>query len=168
MVSLRVTKPLRSPRSSQRIPELDNLQWLLNPCRLKLSRLLTKKDRIRIDTSGDSAFGSDAFGSLSLEGLPAGPEPKKVSSEPSQRGLNATRLEVRREKSGRAGKTVTAIYGVSVFSEEEITSLLKKLKKRLATGGTITSAGIEIQGDFADQVMDALKGFGYRAVRTGG
>ena len=130
---------------------------------------MAKKDKIRIDTSGDSAFGNDAFSGLSLEGLPARPSQGDApSTKPVPNGDKSTRLEVRREKSGRAGKTVTAIYGVTELPEEEVVALLKRLKKRLATGGTITDTSIEIQGDFADEATKVLKGFGYRAIRSGG
>ena len=134
-----------------------------------MERLLAKKDKIRIDISGGSAFGNDTFSGLSLEGLPAGPnQENKPSVESTPTGQKPVRLEVKREKSGRAGKTVTVIYGVAELRDEEISALLKQLKKRLATGGTITKASIEIQGDFANRVMETLEAIGYRAIRAGG
>ena len=134
-----------------------------------------KKNRVRIDTSGTSeAFGNNAFSGLSLEGLPDGPpqNPDDGASNKALTGDSASkskiRLEVRREKSGRAGKTVTTVRGIETMEERETSKLLKGLKKRLATGGTISTEAIEIQGDFADAVTAHLLELGYRALRAGG
>lgn len=134
-----------------------------------------KKHRVRIDTSGTSeCFGNDAFQGLSLEGLPDRPPLiSGVSGHVPPRHDRWTpspniRLEVRREKSGRAGKTVTTVRGVNFIPEKQRIDLLKRLKKLLATGGTIVADSIEIQGDFADRVTQLLQKLGYRAVRSGG
>ena len=78
------------------------------------------------------------------------------------------RLDVKREKAGRAGKTVTVVYafpGMDARMKKEILSLLKK---QLATGGSIADGNVEIQGDFPERVVEILNQQGYRAVKAGG
>lgn len=76
-------------------------------------------------------------------------------------------VRVRPEKSGRGGKTVTAIYGVP-GTEEELKTLAKKLKKRAGTGGSFKDWTIIIQGDRVDDVIGWLQNEGYRVKRSGG
>lgn len=76
-------------------------------------------------------------------------------------------VRVRPEKSGRGGKTVTAIYGVP-GTEDELKTLAKKLKKRAGTGGSVKDWAIIIQGDRVDDAISWLKAEGYRVKRSGG
>ncbi|MEX2375819.1 MAG: hypothetical protein WD942_09600 [Dehalococcoidia bacterium] len=76
-------------------------------------------------------------------------------------------LRIRREKSGRGGKTVTAIYGVP-GSERELDELLKLLKQRCGAGGTRDELKIEVQGDHRSRVEEALVALGYRVKQAGG
>ncbi|MCX5907886.1 MAG: hypothetical protein NTY64_12070 [Deltaproteobacteria bacterium] len=46
--------------------------------------------------------------------------------------------------------------------------LLKQLKARLGTGGTIKGTSFEIQGDHRDALMAALEKMGYTPKRSGG
>lgn len=86
---------------------------------------------------------------------------------------------VRREK--RGGKMVTVISGIVKgpnASMPELGDVLKMLKGKLATGGTVTSevagpkkvesATIELQGDHRERVVEMLKGMGYPAKSSGG
>lgn len=77
------------------------------------------------------------------------------------------RVRVRREVSGRRGKTVTAVRGVAL-ADDALRSLAKELKKRCGAGGTVKDGVIEIQGDHVEAVVEALHALGHDARRAGG
>lgn len=77
------------------------------------------------------------------------------------------RPRVQREKSGHGGKTVTVIYELDL-PESSLKELCTRLKKLCASGGTVKQGTIEIQGDHADRLVEALKKDGYKARRSGG
>ena len=74
---------------------------------------------------------------------------------------------MRLDRKGRGGKSVTLIDGVRMPDQEK-EALLKQLKTRLGTGGTVKDDTLEIQGDHCDALMTALAKMGYRAKRSGG
>ena len=76
-------------------------------------------------------------------------------------------VRIRREKSGRGGKTVTAVYGVS-GADRELDDLLKALKQRCGAGGTREGRTLEIQGDHRDKVEAELIARGHRVKQAGG
>ncbi len=76
-------------------------------------------------------------------------------------------VRIRREKSGRGGKTVTTITGVP-GSEADLDALLKVLKQHCGAGGTREGATLEIQGDHRDRVEARLVALGHRVKRAGG
>lgn len=132
-----------------------------------------KKDSNRLSTDGAAkTLSQNPFGSLESTGLPVGPArtappqaKKRVKvSGPTKRG----RVDVRREKAGRGGKTVTVVQGFQRISKPEIEDLLRELKKKTGSGGTLKAGCIEIQGDRCEVVMAALTAHGFRPVRTGG
>lgn len=47
-------------------------------------------------------------------------------------------------------------------------ALLKLLKNKLGTGGTLKDGVLEIQGDHRDQIVELLNGLGYKAKKSGG
>lgn len=71
------------------------------------------------------------------------------------------------ERKGRGGKTVSVVSGV-MSHEAGKQALLKLLKTRLGTGGTLKDDAIEIQGDHRDQIVEILMGLGYKAKKSGG
>jgi len=73
---------------------------------------------------------------------------------------------VSREKRG-GGKIVTIVTGLDPVATD-LATLLKLLKKRCATGGTVAEAGIEIQGDHREVVLQLLIARGYPAKISGG
>lgn len=81
--------------------------------------------------------------------------------------LGDGRVRVRREVSGRKGKTVTAVRGVALPAAE-LKTLAGHLKKRCGSGGTVKDGVIEIQGDHVDAVVDELRARGHEAKRAGG
>lgn len=71
------------------------------------------------------------------------------------------------DRKGRGGKTVSVIKQVmSPPAGKE--ALLKLLKTKLGTGGTLKDGDIEIQGDHRDTIVAMLKELGYQAKRAGG
>ena len=77
------------------------------------------------------------------------------------------RTIVRLDRKSRGGKSVTVIEGLQL-SREECEKLLKQLKAKLGTGGTVKNTTLEIQGDHCDAVMAELSGIGYMPKRSGG
>ncbi len=70
------------------------------------------------------------------------------------------------DRKGRGGKTVSVIKQVmSPNAGKE--ALLKVLKTKLGTGGTLKDGDIEIQGDHRDAIVALLKELGYQAKRAG-
>ncbi len=76
-------------------------------------------------------------------------------------------VRVQKTKVGKAGKTVTVISGIDAGIEDS-KELLKLLKAKCGTGGTIKGALLELQGDKVQAVLDILKKKGYAAKRSGG
>lgn len=77
-------------------------------------------------------------------------------------------LGVRREKKGRAGKTVTLVILPDDFPGNQAPDLAHQMKKHCGTGGSVTPQGLVIQGDFVEKVIDFLKKAGYAAKKIGG
>ncbi len=90
---------------------------------------------------------------------------KKNASTPAPKGDSIAR--VRREKKGRGGKTVTTISDLGL-AMTQLKELASELKRQCGTGGSVKEGIIEIQGDNADKVVEALEARGYRAKRAGG
>ena len=74
---------------------------------------------------------------------------------------------VKRDRKGRAGKTVTVIYGLQ-HSAASYKELLTMLKTTCGTGGTIKEGELEIQGDQRDKVAEKLRQLGYKVKLVGG
>jgi translation initiation factor 1 len=77
------------------------------------------------------------------------------------------KVTVRIDRKGRGGKTVTVIDGLRIPRRER-EELLRQLKAKLGTGGTIKDTSLEIQGDHRAMVMSALKGMGLAPKFSGG
>jgi translation initiation factor 1 len=77
------------------------------------------------------------------------------------------RVKVRRETSGRRGKTVTTVSNVPV-TDDALRDLAGRLKKRCGVGGSAKDGVIEIQGDHRDTVVELLKAEGFDVVLAGG
>lgn len=71
------------------------------------------------------------------------------------------------EKKGRNGKPVTLIEGFE-GTDQQLKSLSKQIKTKLALGGSEKDGVILIQGDNRDKVMEILKSMGYSTKRVGG
>jgi translation initiation factor 1 len=86
------------------------------------------------------------------------------SSAPAAAG---GRVNVRRETSGRRGKTVTTISNVPL-GDDALRELAGRLKKRCGVGGSAKDGVIELQGDHRDAVLEVLRADGFDAVLAGG
>jgi translation initiation factor 1 len=137
---------------------------------------MSRKDKSssKISTGSLSDFGSNPFASLDSQGLPeALPAPDReikvsVKSEESNLG-KGVRLEIRREKSGRGGKTVTTVRGIPpALGKETKDKLLKQMKSSLGTGGTWAGLEMELQGDRRAEVLEWLRAMGFRPILAGG
>jgi translation initiation factor 1 len=97
----------------------------------------------------------------------------QLKKKPVENALQASvrpmqqKVTVRLERKGRGGKSVTIIDGLQMRQKERET-LLKQLKTKLGTGGTVKDASLEIQGDHRDALMAELGKIGYTAKRSGG
>ena len=130
---------------------------------------MSKKHKIR--TTSDDAFDANPFTALDRSGLPKGKmkPPVTLPEHKSVKEKSKGRVEVRREKAGRGGKTVTTLKDfpshIPLYTLEAITF---ELKKTCACGGTLKGRVVELQGDVCDRVSAELKLRGYHAVRAGG
>ena len=68
--------------------------------------------------------------------------------------------KLRTEKKGRGGKTVTVVYDLPA-NDAFLKDLGPRLKRECGTGGSVTEAGIELQGEMRDRVRTILQGLGY-------
>lgn len=63
-------------------------------------------------------------------------------------------------KEKRRGKVVTIVKPF-YLDKASLQTLLKTLKKKMGTGGTIKDDSLEFQGDISTQVYKQLEGLGY-------
>jgi translation initiation factor 1 len=91
----------------------------------------------------------------------------RKARDPAPTRAGSGRVKVRREVSGRRGKTVTTVAGVPL-ADEQLRALAGRLKKRCGVGGSVKDGVIELQGDHREVVMDVLRGEGYDVVAAGG
>ena len=147
---------------------------------------MTQKEKSsrKIRTDDLDEFGSSPFSSLRTDGLPeanksnsekvfslhkSGRIAKKKVPAPVEKIGSGQRLEIRREKSGRGGKTVTTVCGfprtTSILQKNQ---MLSKLKKSIGTGGTWNGEIMELQGDRREDLLDWLTAIGYKPILAGG
>jgi translation initiation factor 1 len=78
-----------------------------------------------------------------------------------------TRLRLRLDTKGRAGKAVTVLFDLpphpSYWGE-----LLRQLKSHCGAGGSLKVGALEIQGDQRDKVQAYLERLGFSVQRAGG
>ncbi|MDQ8195354.1 translation initiation factor [Coraliomargarita sp. SDUM461004] len=125
----------------------------------------------KISTDGGDAFGANPFGGLDAAGLPAGEVlPRSASAKKkSVKSRSKGRVEIRREKAGRGGKTVTTLKEFPTHIPlSTLEAMTFELKKICACGGTLKGRIIELQGDVCERVCVELNARGYQAVRAGG
>ena len=106
--------------------------------------------------------GWQEFGSLSNAASLARPSAAAPAVPKTQQAVR-----VQRTKAGKGGKLVTAITGLEL-PEAELKALLKQLKARAGTGGTLKEGVIELQGDQVAPALEALQQAGFRPKQAGG
>lgn len=74
-------------------------------------------------------------------------------------------VRVQRERS--RGSWMTTVTGFDA-SATDMQAMLKSLKSRFATGGSIREDAIELRGDHRDALVAHLKSLGYPAKSSGG
>jgi len=130
-----------------------------------------KKEKIRTESEGFLA-GDNPFGGLDSSQLPATSRPPQSNDlgqpSPSPKKKKGMRVEIRREKSGKGGKTVTSLRGLRTLDPHSRKDLLDTLKRKLGTGGKAIEDGFQLQGDCRDQAEELLNARGFRPVRAGG
>ena len=82
---------------------------------------------------------------------------KKISSE--IREPNKHQLHFAKEK--RRGKVVTIVKPF-YLAKNDLQALVKTLKKKLGTGGTVKENSLEFQGDISNQLHKHLEALTYR------
>lgn len=119
--------------------------------------MTTDKRKVVYSTDPEPAESSPAQ-QPALPPNPAAPLPTLQQNKP---------VRVHLDRKGRGGKAVSVIVGV-MSPPNGKQALLKLLKTKLGTGGTIKDDTLEIQGDRRDDIVAILNELGYRAKRAGG
>jgi len=97
-------------------------------------------------------------------------------AQPQSVSPGEQRVRVRHERRGRRGKTVTVVHPL-LLSRDAAQSLLRLLKQRCGSGGTLRSEparderaafALELQGDHVDAIVVELCAAGFDAKREGG
>lgn len=129
--------------------------------------------RKRQRDDGDLVWSSDQ-GDLRKEAAPGGRGSKrrpggrgKATSGTPGRAPAGTAIKVKRETSGRKGKTATTLTEIPL-DPAETKALAKRLKQHCGVGGSASGSSIELQGDHRDKVIAFLEKEGLRAVKAGG
>ena len=76
-------------------------------------------------------------------------------------------VRIQATRAGRKGKTVTVITGFQ-HKPETLSKLLKQLKAKCGTGGTVREDTLEIQGEHKQKLLELLIKSGYKAKISGG
>lgn len=124
----------------------------------------------RIPTGGGSGLGQNPFERLSNAGLPVAPASvlAQAAAKAPIPAKNRGRVDIRREKEGRGGKTVTVVNGFTGIGLPEKEQLAKKMRAACGCGGTVKDGQIEIQGDQRETIAKILLAAGFRPVFAGG
>ena len=95
-------------------------------------------------------------------------ENSSVSRNHENNSYNVNRkVLVQRTRVGKSGKTVTMISGLTL-NESEFRELLKKLKTKCGTGGTLKADIIELQGNQVKESIEILDKEGFSPKQSGG
>lgn len=130
---------------------------------------MSQRSKKKVDTSGNDSFGQNPFGALSSEGLADGLSAEQRSAHTPKPSKSKGRVEVRREKAGRGGKTVTTLKEFPTHIPlVELEKLTKQMKQSFACGGVLKGRVIELQGDVCDRALERLSAEGFKPVRAGG
>ncbi len=124
-------------------------------------------DLVWSSDQGDLRCEGGKAGGAGRKGGKGGRKNRKGAGDVRSAPAPGTRIKVRRETSGRRGKTVTTVSDIAM-GEAEIKALAAELKKLCGVGGTARGGVIELQGDHRDKVLARLAEKGLNAVAAGG
>jgi len=85
----------------------------------------------------------------------------KPSKKPSTEIKAPEKHQLHFAKEKRRGKVVTIVKPF-YLDKSSLQALLKTLKKKLGTGGTVKEDSLEFQGDIPDMLRKHIEGLGYR------
>lgn len=128
---------------------------------------MKRADRVSTEGNQDS-LDNNPFSTLDFSGINIA-DGKGINLVPSKSVAASGkkgRVNLRREKAGRGGKTVSVLEGISATDERR--EILAIIKKQCGCGGTVKGECIEIQGDKRDEITKVLTEQGYRVVLSGG
>ena len=142
---------------------------------------MSSRKKVKILTNGGDALSSNPFASLgsndtaseiSVDCSPvilAKSNTTKKASVVKKSFASMGRVEIRREKAGRGGKTVTTLQEFAMHQpQSQLERLCYELKKHCACGGAVKGRVIELQGDVRELAFDFLQEHEYAPVRSGG
>lgn len=125
------------------------------------------------DVNTESAGFSTSFGDLLKGALPASALPESTperdaggstappTADPATYALGGARLVLRRERKGRAGKTVTRLTGRGDHTLEQpepaLAALARDMRKALGCGATVDAGEIVLQGDIGERAAEWLE-----------
>ncbi len=122
---------------------------------------MARKKQKKLDLSSAGDLQHNPFAALGKQfGVEAAQE-KPETAEPKKIVEDQPVLMVRKEKR-KKGKMMTCVYHL----KGDRKAMLKKLKHRFGTGGTIEEDVLALQGDLRQQVADWFQAEGYK-VRLG-
>jgi translation initiation factor 1 len=122
----------------------------------------------KIQLHADTSLEQNPFEGLSAQ-FNSYKLPAAVPQQEARLPQPKRRIEMRRETSGRAGKTVTTLCDAAgQMTRDELKLLLQELKHTCACGGALKGAVIELQGDVRTKVRDALNRRPFHLVAAGG
>ena len=139
---------------------------------------MSSRNKGKILTSGGDALVNNPF--VSLDSIdtatetsrntapvkPARGHTTKKASVDKKSFASMGRVEIRREKAGRGGKTVTTLQEFAMhLPQSQLERLCYELKKHCACGGTVKGRVIELQGDVRALAFEFLQQHGYVPVR---
>ncbi len=128
---------------------------------------MSAKAKIPID--GGDGLAQNPFAALPLVSQnPLRVAPPSPGPHQPPRKNHRGRVDIRREKTGRGGKTVTLISGFQGIGSVEKMELCRRIKERCGTGGTVKDGHLEIQGDFREVCREVLAEAGFQVVFSGG
>ena len=84
-----------------------------------------------------------------------------------QAGPGDGNVRISFETKGRKGKGATVIRGIPLAGTE-LKKLLKELKQKTSTGGSVKDGTLELQGDQREKVLNLLSNRGYPSVKLAG
>lgn len=93
------------------------------------------------------------------------PAPARPTASPAPPAPNDGVVRLFRDRSGRNGKVVTVIRGLS---GKDIDARASELKRFCGAGGAVKDGAVEIQGDHREKIAARLRALGYTVKLAGG